>query len=292
MLIKTKLYFIPRLLGILLSLFLIIFAFSNLSLDEGWWKLISGFVVRLAPSIITLGLLFLAHFFAIFGGFMYVMIGISYIYQVGLDRPLSWYLVIPIPFFIIGTLFIVERFMQASVEFVDVVHKDGTLAGQMRTKKTVHSQGLWHRTVYVWIYNSAGNILLQKRSELDERHAGAWDVSVAGHVKSGETYEQAAVREIKEEIGLKIKIKQLQPTKSFSRVKERPKDKYFNKELVQEYILKCDHVDFKIRKREVQKVEFVSSAQLEEMLRDKNKIFVQHGENYYQTVLELIKNNK
>lgn len=47
-----------------------------------------------------------------------------------------------------------------------------------------------------------GNVLLQKRNETQETFPNCWDPTAAGHVDAGETYEQAAIRELKEEVGI------------------------------------------------------------------------------------------
>lgn len=65
-----------------------------------------------------------------------------------------------------------------------------------------HAQGLIHRVAYVLIEDDRGNILLQKRSRNVAVYPDCWDVSASGHVDEGESYEQAAYRELAEEIGL------------------------------------------------------------------------------------------
>jgi isopentenyl-diphosphate delta-isomerase type 1 len=73
------------------------------------------------------------------------------------------------------------------------------------TRSTVRRQGLRHRIVRVFIINSMGQVLLQRRSlELDDS-PGKWDQSVGGHVDEGEDYEQAAVREGLEELGVTLR---------------------------------------------------------------------------------------
>lgn len=57
----------------------------------------------------------------------------------------------------------------------------------------------------VWLYrfNEAGRLefLAQKRSQYVDRNPGKWDVSAGGHINLGETVEEGALREMKEEIG-------------------------------------------------------------------------------------------
>lgn len=54
----------------------------------------------------------------------------------------------------------------------------------------------------VFLFNSKGNIILQKVAATKGAEAGKWNYSAAGHVDAGENYEQAALRELKEEMGI------------------------------------------------------------------------------------------
>lgn len=65
----------------------------------------------------------------------------------------------------------------------------------------VRAKGWHHRIVRVIVESSDGKVLLQKRSQ-NVWMPGLWDQSVGGHVDAGEGYEQAAVREMAEEIGV------------------------------------------------------------------------------------------
>jgi len=68
----------------------------------------------------------------------------------------------------------------------------------------VHRLGLKHRAVHVLVFNSGGEIFLQKRSMKKDTAKGKWDSSSSGHVDSGEDYDACAVRELREEIGLRV----------------------------------------------------------------------------------------
>jgi isopentenyldiphosphate isomerase len=71
-----------------------------------------------------------------------------------------------------------------------------------RPRSVVHRLGLRHRSVHVWVYNRAGQVLLQKRSMRKECFPGMLDSAAAGHVDRGESYDDCAVRELREELGL------------------------------------------------------------------------------------------
>ena len=70
------------------------------------------------------------------------------------------------------------------------------------SKKEVWEKGIWHRISRIFLINSKGEILIQKRSIKKASLPGRWDQSAAGHVEEGETYEIAADRELKEETGV------------------------------------------------------------------------------------------
>ncbi|BCX49341.1 dimethyladenosine transferase [Haloferula helveola] len=90
---------------------------------------------------------------------------------------------------------------QKDGELFDVVDESDEVVGQA-TRSEVHEKGLLHRAVHIFAINRRGELLLQKRSRLKDAHPGVWDSSVAGHLDSGEGYEEAARREMVEEMGI------------------------------------------------------------------------------------------
>ena len=88
-----------------------------------------------------------------------------------------------------------------SEEIFDVVNARDEVTGRA-PRREVHARGLLHRAVHVLVFNARGEVFLQKRSLKKDRQPGVWDSSASGHVDSGETYDQTAVRELREEIGL------------------------------------------------------------------------------------------
>lgn len=89
-------------------------------------------------------------------------------------------------------------------EYIDIWSEDGTPTGKSVLKDDAHSHGWFHPTVHVWMYSKRGEILLQQRGAHKETFPSFWDVSVAGHVMAGEAVLDAALREVKEEIGIII----------------------------------------------------------------------------------------
>lgn len=91
------------------------------------------------------------------------------------------------------------------VEIFDVVNERDEVIDR-KPRSEVHARGLLHRAVHVLVFNSRGAIFLQKRSMKKDRQPGVWDSSCSGHVDSGENYDETAVRELQEEIGLDINV--------------------------------------------------------------------------------------
>lgn len=110
-------------------------------------------------------------------------------------------------------------------EIFDIVDDNNNLIGIQKSRSVVHSERKdWHRTTHIWIVNDAKEILCQKRSLKKDANPGMWQSFFGGHVKAGESYEQAAMSELKDEIGISISasalksiyIEKYEPEKHFS----------------------------------------------------------------------------
>jgi 16S rRNA (adenine1518-N6/adenine1519-N6)-dimethyltransferase len=92
----------------------------------------------------------------------------------------------------------------ASERFPVVDEHDQLLGDAPREE--VHGNNLRHRAVHILIFNSQGELFLQKRSRWKDRHPLLWDSSAAGHVEAGEEYDATAIRELKEELGVTAEL--------------------------------------------------------------------------------------
>lgn len=88
-------------------------------------------------------------------------------------------------------------------EIFDVVNDRDEVIDH-RPRSEVHRLGLKHRAVHVLVFNRAGHLFLQKRSMRKDCFPGTWDSSASGHLDRGEAYDACAVRELAEEIGLRV----------------------------------------------------------------------------------------
>ena len=93
--------------------------------------------------------------------------------------------------------------MSVSDELLDVVDDNDEVVAVKR-RGDIHAQGLMHRAVHILLFNSSGELFLQKRSLSKDEQPGKWDSSAAGHVDTGENYLDCACREIGEELGIVV----------------------------------------------------------------------------------------
>lgn len=91
--------------------------------------------------------------------------------------------------------------------FCVVDAQDRVIGSESRDR--VHVNNLRHRAVHVLVFNQRGEVFLQRRSIWKDTHPGKWDSSTAGHVDAGESYEEAARRELREEIGIECPIERI-----------------------------------------------------------------------------------
>jgi isopentenyldiphosphate isomerase len=90
-----------------------------------------------------------------------------------------------------------------SEEIFDIVNERDEVIGR-KPRREVHRDGDKHRAVHVLVFGRDGRVFLQKRSLTKDTFPGAWDSSASGHLDSGEDYDACALRELREELGLRI----------------------------------------------------------------------------------------
>lgn len=92
-------------------------------------------------------------------------------------------------------------------EFFDLRNRDGSKTGEIKARAQVHRDGDLHGTAHVWILRPNGSsfdLLLQKRSDCKDAYPGCWDTSSAGHLPAGSDFLESALRELEEELGLRV----------------------------------------------------------------------------------------
>ena len=94
-------------------------------------------------------------------------------------------------------------------EIVEILTEDGKKTGKRIDKSIAHKESLCHGISVIALINKDGKLLIQKRSLDKKTEPNKWDLSGAGHINIDETPEQAGVRELFEETGIKVKTEEL-----------------------------------------------------------------------------------
>ena len=89
-----------------------------------------------------------------------------------------------------------------SSELFPVVDLGGRVIGRATRGECHGGSMLLHPVVHLHLFNSRGELYLQKRPQWKDIQPGRWDTAVGGHVDFGETVDEALRREVREEIGV------------------------------------------------------------------------------------------
>ena len=148
------------------------------------------------------------------------------------------------------------------MESFDVLNEYGEFTGKIATREECHKNGYWHRAVYAFIIDNNGNVLLQKRSANKKLWPNMWDVTVGGHVDSGEFGRQALIRETKEELGIEISDEDIKYLVSSTSINEQ--GDIINKHYNECYLItkNIDVSNIVIQKEEVSEVKYFSREEL------------------------------
>jgi isopentenyldiphosphate isomerase len=168
------------------------------------------------------------------------------------------------------------------MELIDVLNEKGEQTGEVYSRVDVHAKGLWHKAVHIWILNSKGELLLQKRSLTKESNPGQWDISVAGHLSAGESSVDGAKKEISEEIGLEVEDGELILIGKITQSSLHKNGTYINNEFNDVYVFKkdIDLTSIRLQPEEVSEVVFVSLQELEQRVKEKDETLVKHDKEY------------
>ena len=100
----------------------------------------------------------------------------------------------------------------AAEERFDVLDAAGARTGATAPRSEVHARGLFHGAAHVWVLAPhTGEVLLQRRAASKDSWPGLLDCSAAGHISAGEAALPSALRELEEELGLRVEARRLRP---------------------------------------------------------------------------------
>lgn len=153
-------------------------------------------------------------------------------------------------------------------ELFDVLNENGEFAGKIESREKCHKEGLWHKAVVVFIINSKGQVLLQKRSSKKKLWPNMWDITAGGHVLAGEFGFEAIIRECEEEIGIKLQKNDLTFIGSVksTNIKGDIVNNHFN-----EYYIankEIDETKLKLQEEEVSEIKWVDKENIIARIKD------------------------
>ncbi|MDP2587134.1 MAG: NUDIX domain-containing protein [Candidatus Komeilibacteria bacterium] len=146
-------------------------------------------------------------------------------------------------------------------EYFDIVDEKNQPTGEIRLRSEAHTLGLWHRTVHVYFFrqtNKQLEFLVHLRSKNVDSAPNNWDTRFGGHLKAGETYEQAAIGEIKDEVGIEVNLSSL--INGLARISNKKTNKEFSQ--VYYYKFTGELGDLSFKDNEVQEVKWLKVDQI------------------------------
>lgn len=102
--------------------------------------------------------------------------------------------------------------MYSEDELFDVLSDSGESTGQRKRRGDIHRDGDWHASVHIWVARrrlGGMELLLQKRADSKDSYPGCYDAASTGHIDAGEDAISAAIRELREEMGIRARPSEL-----------------------------------------------------------------------------------
>lgn len=87
-------------------------------------------------------------------------------------------------------------------EIVAIVDDQNAVVGAA-PRREMRRKRLPHRSTYILVFNSRGELCVQRRTKTKDVYPGYFDPAAGGVVLSGESYEEGAKRELAEELGIR-----------------------------------------------------------------------------------------
>lgn len=170
------------------------------------------------------------------------------------------------------------------MEMLEYYDKDNKEKLGIAERKVVHENGLWHREIAVWIMNENKELLLQRRSPKKKLAPNKLSIT-AGHIDVGESPEEAALREVSEEIGLKFNLSDLIFIGVYS--KEQKDNCCFS----YNYLVKTDKSikQMTMQEEEVSELLYISIDDLQKRMETQDEELSFSKKEYARATLEKIK---
>lgn len=144
------------------------------------------------------------------------------------------------------------------MEYVDVYNRLRESQGYTKPRKEIQ-EGEYRISVHIWIINGKGEILVQKRSEHEDKFPGYW-AQTGGGVKAGATSKDTVCEECNEELGITVRDDEIYYVGSYTRTRD----------IVDIWMVtkNVDITSLTIDTREVAETKFVSFDGFDKMIED------------------------
>lgn len=168
------------------------------------------------------------------------------------------------------------RWGKGKEEMLDVYDENGENAGRVAARSIVHRDGLWHNNAHVYVFNSKGEVLLQKRSAEKTSNPNMWGGSAGGHVEAGDNSFDAAIRETHEEIGLSVSDPEVRYIGTSRDSVVLNGGTYKNNQFNDVYVIKKDVAisDLKKQDSEVSEIKWIPIEEFRKRTADKDATIV------------------
>lgn len=165
-------------------------------------------------------------------------------------------------------------------EYFDVLDENGNYTGKILSREEVHKTGAWHKSIHIFIINDKKQLLMQRRAKNKKRGANKLDISCTGHLTAGDTSKEGALRELDEELGIKVKEEELIFCCTVKR--SYKKDDYIDNEFNDIYFLnKQVQIDkMKYQKEEISEILYVDIEKLQKLVNEKDESIVEYEFGY------------
>ena len=160
------------------------------------------------------------------------------------------------------------------MELFDLYTRDRIRTGRTMVRGDKVPEGLYRLVVHVCIFDPEGRMLIQQRQPFKKGWSNMWDITVGGCAVAGDTSQDAAEREVREEIGLELDLQDERPTMTTT----------FDGGFDDYYVLTRD-VDLSSLHLQYEEVQTVRWAEKEEILR-----MIDDGQfiSYEKSLIELL----
>jgi len=142
----------------------------------------------------------------------------------------------------------------------DIYDSERRKTGRTGVRGEPIAEGDLHLVIHVCIFNSSGEMLIQRRAPEKKGWGGRWDVSCGGCAVAEDTSQSAAEREVLEELGLAISLDGVRPKLTVN----------FNHCFDDIYLIEQD-VDIsalRLQREEVAEVKWAAEQEILEMIAD------------------------